>query len=78
MKKNKETDLERNHTFMEKYFERGLWGTRYIVVIAVIFSTISAISLFLIGSYEIVEALLHDNPFTTTGHGHANILSTFI
>ena len=78
MKKNKEIDLERNHTFMEKYFERGLWGIRYVVVVAVVFSTISAISLFLIGSYKIVHALLHDNPFATEGHGHSHILATFI
>ncbi len=40
-------------SFLEKMFEKGLWGTRYIVVIAVIFSTLAAISLFIIGSYEV-------------------------
>jgi len=74
----REEELEKDHTFMERIFERGLWGSRYVVVLAVIFSTVSAIALFLIGSYEIVQAILHENPFSTSGHGHAHILASFI
>ena len=36
MKESKEKkdiiDLEKNHSIIEKYFERALWGTRYVVV----------------------------------------------
>ena len=39
----REEELEKDHTFMERIFERGLWGSRYVVVLAVIFSTVSAL-----------------------------------
>jgi uncharacterized protein (TIGR00645 family) len=76
---NTETKLEEKQSFMERFFERGLWATRYVVILAVIFSVLSAISLFIIGSYEIMETLLHDNPWTTSDHhSHSQILSTII
>ena len=55
----KEQDVESNHSILEKYFERGLWNTRFIVVIAVIFSALSSITLFLVGSFKIVKSLTH-------------------
>ena len=86
MKESKEKkdiiDLEKNHSIIEKYFERALWGTRYVVVMAAVFSTLSAITLFFIGSYEIIEAItsyclssLHES---SNGHGHKKILASFI
>ena len=42
---------------MEYLFEGGLWGTRYIIILAVIFSIIAAITLFIYGSYEIIHSI---------------------
>ena len=74
-----ETELDEQQSFMERFFERGLWSSRYIVIMAVVFSAISAISLFVIGSYEITQTLLNDNPWASSDHhSHAKILSTII
>ena len=40
----------------EEKFEKGLWSTRFIVIIAVVLSIISSISLFLLGGWEIIQA----------------------
>tara|TARA_B110000196_G_C20821419_1_gene509342 strand:- start:96 stop:599 length:504 start_codon:yes stop_codon:yes gene_type:complete len=42
---------------IEYLFEGGLWATRYIIILAVIFSIISAITLFLYGSYEVIHSI---------------------
>lgn len=66
--------------FMERIFEKGLWASRYIVVLAVVFSVISAMALFFIGSYEIIYTLLNDNPLSVNhqGHSHAKLMSKII
>jgi uncharacterized membrane protein YqhA len=46
-------------TTFERLFESGLWSSRLIVILAVIFGTISAIALFISGSIEIVTSLFH-------------------
>jgi uncharacterized membrane protein YqhA len=46
-------------TAFERLFESGLWSSRLIVILAVIFGTISAIALFVSGSIEIVTSLFH-------------------
>ncbi|MCF7935436.1 MAG: YqhA family protein [Synergistales bacterium] len=51
----------------ERCFERLLWGTRYMVVFAVIFSIISAMALFFKGSLEIADAIVY--LATHLGHG---------
>jgi uncharacterized membrane protein YqhA len=43
----------------ERLFESGLWSSRLIVILAVIFGTVSAIALFISGSVEIVTSLYH-------------------
>jgi uncharacterized membrane protein YqhA len=43
----------------EKVFESVLWNSRLIVLLAVIFGSISAILLFIAGSVEIVSSILH-------------------
>ncbi len=63
----------------ENILESGLWKTRFIVLLAVIFSILAAIALFIFASYEIVYAILHDNPFVSIHeHGHADLLVQFI
>jgi uncharacterized membrane protein YqhA len=43
----------------ERVFESALWSSRLIVLLAVIFGTISAILLFISGSFEIIVSILH-------------------
>ncbi len=40
---------------IEKIFEEGLWGTRFIVLLAVLFGLIGALSLFIIASIDIYK-----------------------
>ncbi len=42
---------------LEKIFEEGLWGSRFIVLMAVIFGLIGAIILFVVASFDIYETL---------------------
>jgi len=43
----------------ERFFESALWSSRLIVVLAVIFGTISAMLLFISGSIEILSSISH-------------------
>ena len=54
----------KTQSFIERIWEKGLWSTRYIVVLSVFFSVVAAISLFVLGSYEIYHAIVHLNPLT--------------
>ena len=47
---------------MENKFEKFLWNFRYITIIAVILSILSAFTLILIGSWDIIEAVIFYNP----------------
>ena len=49
-------------SFIEKYWESFLWSTRYIVILAVFFSILASVTLFIVGSYEIVHTVIFDNP----------------
>ncbi len=40
---------------MEKLFESGLWGSRFMVLTAVIFGLIGAVILFIVASFDIYE-----------------------
>jgi uncharacterized membrane protein YqhA len=40
---------------LEKIFESSLWGTRFMVLLAVIFGLIGAIALFIVASFDIYE-----------------------
>ena len=46
-------------SFIEKHFESVLWSTRYIIISGVVFSVLAAITLFIIGSYEIINSIWH-------------------
>jgi len=43
-------------------FENALWGTRFIVLISVVLSIISSIILFLLGGWDIIQAIIYKNP----------------
>lgn len=47
---------------MENKFEKFLWNFRYITILAVILSILSAFTLILIGSWDIIEAVVFYNP----------------
>ena len=47
---------------IENKFEKGLWSTRFIVLIAVVLSIISSITLFLLGGWDIIQATTFKNP----------------
>lgn len=47
---------------MNNTFEKLLWNARYITLLAVILSVISAISLIVLGSWEIIQAIVFYNP----------------
>ena len=47
---------------LENQFEKALWSTRFIVVIAVILSIISSITLFVLGGWDIIQATIFNNP----------------
>ena len=49
-------------SMLENKFEKALWSTRFIVLIAVILSIISSITLFLIGGWDIIHATIFNNP----------------
>tara|TARA_B100000989_G_scaffold66199_1_gene46063 strand:+ start:3901 stop:4398 length:498 start_codon:yes stop_codon:yes gene_type:complete len=43
-------------------FENVLWSTRFIVLISVVLSIISSIILFLLGGWDIIQAIIYKNP----------------
>ena len=47
---------------IENKFEKGLWSTRFIVLISVILSIVSSIVLFLLAGWDIVQAIIYYNP----------------
>ena len=48
---------EHEQSLFEKYGEKLLWSTRYIVLFAVVSSVVASIVLFLVGSWEIAEKI---------------------
>ena len=52
---------------MHNKFEKGLWLSRYIVIFTVILSILSSLSLILIASWDIIEAITIYNPLFASG-----------
>lgn len=42
---------------VEKFFESGLWGSRFIVILAVIFGLLGAVTLFAVASFDIYDTV---------------------
>ena len=59
MTKNSKLKSADEQTFIERNFEAGLWSTRLIILTGVVFSVLAAVTLFLIGSYEIIVSIWH-------------------
>ena len=49
-------------SMLENKFEKLLWSTRFIVLIAVILSITASITLFLLGGWDIIQAIILNNP----------------
>ena len=47
---------------MSNIFEKVLWNARYITILAVVLSIVSSFTLLVIGSWEIIEAVIFYNP----------------
>ncbi|MDC0204765.1 YqhA family protein [Flavobacteriales bacterium] len=79
---NKEADIKsiEEQSLMERIFERILWSTRYTVILAVIFSVLGSVALFVLGSYEIMETLFSKLPDLLMGktHDHSELLYKLI
>ena len=54
--------MNKNKHMIKQQFEKLLWNTRFIVLFAVILSIISSITLFILGSKDIVKATILYNP----------------
>jgi uncharacterized membrane protein YqhA len=46
----------------DKNFEKILWNLRYIVILSVVLSILSSITLFFIGSWDIINSIIYQNP----------------
>ena len=59
-----------NQSLIERWFESALWSTRFFVLLAVIFSMIGGISLFIVASVDVwhVATLVYSNYFGHGGH----------
>jgi uncharacterized membrane protein YqhA len=62
----------------ERVFESGLWSSRLIVLLAVIFGTISAMLLFISGSVEIISSVAHSVSLTNAEIDYTALLSGII
>ena len=49
-------------SMLENKFEKALWNTRFVVLIAVVLSIISSITLFLLGGWDIIQVTIFSNP----------------
>ena len=47
---------------LENKFEKTLWSTRFVVLIAVVLSIVSSITLFILGGWDILQATIISNP----------------
>ena len=47
---------------MNNIFEKVLWNARYITILSVVLSIVSSFTLLVIGSWEIIEAVIYYNP----------------
>ena len=47
---------------MNNIFEKILWNARYITILSVVLSIVSSFTLLVIGSWEIIEAVIFYNP----------------
>ena len=68
-KEHLELDMQDN-SLIERSFESMLWGTRFFVLLAVIFSMVGGIALFIVASVDVthVASIVYGNYFEHGGH----------
>lgn len=66
----------------EKWFEKGLWASRLIILLAVVFSILSAFALFLIGSADLFHVVTSTYDYFFLGvhpaEFHADVVAEII
>jgi len=62
----------------ERIFESALWNSRLIVLLAVVFGTLSAVVLFITGSIEIIASLIHAVSVAPLEIDYVDVLSAII
>ena len=55
-------------------FEKSLWNSRFIVLLAVILSVLSSVTLFILGSWDIINAISCNNPLFNSDISNNNDL----
>jgi uncharacterized membrane protein YqhA len=73
--KIKSTDEQ---SLFERMFESGLWSSRLVVLLAVVFGAISSIILFIAGSAEIVTSVMHSVSLSPVEVEYTKLLSGII
>ncbi len=63
---------------LERIFEAGLWNSRLIVLLAVVFGALSALLLFVAGSAEIVSSIFHAVTLSPFDIDYTTLLSGII
>ena len=67
---------------LEKLFERGLWSSRLIILLAVIFSILSSFALFIIGSADLYHVVIATYQYFFQGihpeNFHADVVAEII
>ncbi|MFA4862093.1 YqhA family protein [Methanoregula sp.] len=69
--------VDEQSTF-ERIFESALWNSRLIVLLAVVFGTLSAVVLFITGSIEIITSLIHAVSVAPLEIDYVDVLSAII
>lgn len=67
---------------LERWFEKGLWASRLVILLAVIFSIFAAFALFLIGSADLYHAVIATYKYFFMGihpeNFHADVVAEII
>ena len=79
-KKDVKIKSKEDQSFVERIFEKMLWNSRYVVILSVIFSILGAVSLFILGSFEIIVNIFSQLPplFSGETHDHSSLLYKLI
>jgi uncharacterized membrane protein YqhA len=67
---------------LERWFEKGLWASRLVILLAVIFSIFAAFALFLIGSADLYHVVIATYKYFFMGihpeNFHADVVAEII
>jgi uncharacterized protein (TIGR00645 family) len=72
--KNERIKTADEQGFVERWLESALWSSRLIVILAVIFGTISSIVLFIAGALEVVNTLFDSITLSPLAMSHSGLL----